>query len=243
MARREPFNWSLLDRSSLYCMLNSLQGQIVNKKLSVAQLQRTLARHIKYYLPIKVSLIRNSKNKKDIVYIGGCYYSDLDKKNRVTPVEIVFSYHTEQTHLKITRYRWVRMCSLFADTVLHEIIHMRQYRSRNFKSIPGYASAAYYAKDRRQQEYYGHSDEIGAFSYNIACDLTNRFGYDIKAIQKYMDGSDYKRHKNSSYYDYLKTFNFNQNHKVIKRMKKKVLSQIDNAIFGKPFRTSDHLTY
>lgn len=224
-------------------MMNSIQGQVINKKITVAELHRTLTKHIKQYLPVKVSLIRNPKNKKDWVYIGGAYYSDLDKKNRDPFIEIVFSYHTEQKKITVSRYKWIRMCSLFADTILHELIHMRQYRTRKFKNLPGYLSYAYYAKDRRQQQYYGHPDEIGAFAYNIASDMIQRFGTDKSVIQNYLDSMQCKRHKNSLYNEYLKTFWYNHNHRVIKRLKKKVYSQIDNAILGKPFRTTDHLTY
>ena len=106
---------------------------------------------------------------------------------------MVFSYNPLDQVIKISKSRWTKMCRLFADTVLHEIIHTRQYRARNFKDIPGYESTAYYAKDRKEQEYYGDRDEMGAFSFNIACDMIDRFGNDRKVIQKYMDSMQAKK--------------------------------------------------
>ena len=135
------------------------------------------------------------------------------------------------------------MCRLFADTMLHEIIHVRQYRTREFKDIPGYESTAYYARDRKEQEYYGHKDEMGAFSFNIACELYDKFGEDFDTAKRYLDSNLAKRAKKSSYHKYLKTFDWNHNHPVIRSMKKKIIRNLPYAQIGKPFRTTNHLTY
>lgn len=240
---RKPFNWSLVDRYTLYSMLHSMQGKVVDQRLRVEQLQSLMSKHIKKFLPIKVRIERCPKNDKGYVYVGGAYYSILDKGGKSKYIEIVFSYNTEQKWLKLSRHRWQRICLLFADTMLHEIIHTRQYRSRAFKAIPGYQSSAYYARDRKEQEYYGDTDEIGAFSFNIACELMDKFGKNASAAAKYLDSNLYIRNKRTTFYKYMKTFDHNHNHPIIKRVKKKSLSYFVNAQMGKPFRTSNYLTY
>ncbi len=243
MVVRKAFNWSLLSKDILFSMLNGIQGKVVDKRLSVEELHDLMSKHIKSHLPIKVRLDRSPKNDKGYVYVGGTYYSDYDKKCYTRHIEIIFSYNTDQKYFTLSRHRWIRICSLFADTVLHEIIHCRQYRSRNFKSIPGYESTAYYARDRKEQEYYGDRDEMGAFSFNIACDLYERFGDDFDSAAKYLDSNQYRRHKRSSFYKYMAAFEHNHKHPIIKRIKRKVVSQLPNAQLGKPFRTSNYLTY
>ncbi len=243
MVVRKAFNWSLLSKDILFTMLNGLQGKIVGKRLSVEALHDLMSKHIKNHLPIKVRLDRSPKNDKGYVYVGGTYYSDYDRNWHTRHIEIIFSYSTDQKYFTLSRHRWLRICSLFADTMLHEIIHCRQYRSRNFKRIPGYESTAYYARDRKEQEYYGDTDEMGAFSFNIACDLYERFGDDFDSAAKYLDSNQYRRHKRSSFYKYMATFEHNHNHPIIKRIKRKVISQLPNAQIGKPFRTSNYLTY
>lgn len=240
---RKPFNWSLLDRNVLYSMLNSIQSKIVDKKLTVDQLHKLMATHIKKHLPIKVRLDRDPKNDKGFVYVGGTYYSLIDKQDAPRYIEIIFSYNPDQKWFRLSRHRWQRICLLFADTMLHEIIHTRQYRSRKFKAIPGYQSFAYYARDRKKQEYYGDRDEMGAFSYNIACELFDRFGDDFDSAAKYLDTNAYRRHTRSTFYKYMETFDHNHDHQIIKRIKKKVLGQLSNAQVGKPFRTTNYLTY
>jgi len=243
MVVRKTFNWSLLTRDTLFDMLNSIQGAIVGRRLTVEQLHETMARHIKRHLPIKVRLDRDPSNDKGYVYIGGTYYSHPDRVNLNRYIEIIFSYNPDQKYFNLSRHRWLRICVLFADTMLHEIIHARQYRSRGFKSIPGYQSTAYSAKDRKEQNYYGDKDEIGAFSFNIACDLMDKFGDNFRAAADYLDSNCYRRHKRTTFYKYMETFGHDHNHPIIKKIKRRSLAQMPNALLGKPFRTSNYLTY
>jgi len=239
---RKPFNWTLLDRENLYTMLYELKPYIVGKRLAIKTLQKLLSDHIKWHLPIKVTIKRDISHEKGVVYIGGAYYSSYDIDDR-RHVEIVFSYRNTDSKIKLSETRWDRMCRLFADTMLHEIIHVRQYRTRSFKDIPGYESTAYYARDRREQEYYGHKDEMGAFSFNIACELYDKFGDNFDAAKHYLDTNLAKRAKKTCWHKYMKTFDWNHNHPVIRSMKKKIIRNLPYAQIGKPFKTPDHLTY
>lgn len=242
MKSRKPFNWSLLDRDNLYSMLYSAGSTIIGKKLEIGTLHSIIAKHIKRHLPIRVKYREDPGQMPGLIYMGGTYYSDYDQSGQ-RQIEVVLSYCLFDEHLTVSKHRWSRLCSLFADTILHEIIHMRQYRTRNFKAIPGYESTAHLAKQRRDQEYYGDKDEMGAFAFNIACELVDKFGTDIAAIHRYLDSNDAKRHKKSSYHRYLRAFDFNHEHKIIRKIKKRVINQIPYALYGKPFKTSDYLTY
>jgi len=169
---RESFNWSSLTRNNLHSILYGAGRDIIGRKLPVKQLQQQLSSHIKSYLPVRVVRIqRDRKHNPKLVYMGGTYYSTLDQVGYPRFIEIVLSYHPDTKEIRMTDYRWNRLCTLFADTILHEMIHMRQYRSRNFKDLLGYESTAHYHRQRIDQEYYGHRDEMGAFSFNIACDM------------------------------------------------------------------------
>ena len=241
---RGSFNWSLLDRNNLYSMIHTAGRDIIGKKIPVKVLQKKISSHIKSKLPVKVVRVqRDRKHNPKLVYMGGTYYSDLDKEKNNRFIEVVLSYHPDTEEISMTEYRWNRLCVLFADTILHEIIHMRQYRSRNFKPIPGYQSTAYYHKQRQDQEYYGHRDEMGAFSFNIACDMLDRFGYDPVEIRKYMNSMRAKRHKNTSFCKFLTAFDWDHDHVKVRQMKQKIFKQLEYAVYGRPFKTNTHLTY
>lgn len=240
---RQDYNWSQLNRNNLYSMLYSAGADIVDQTMTVKLLHKRLSAHIKSCLPVTIKKWQyDSKQDQGFPYMGGSYDSVLDKRGQKKFIEIVLSYHPHDTEVCITNYRWRRLCSLFADTILHEIIHMRQYRSRNFKDIPGYESTAHYHKQRQDQEYYGHRDEMGAFSFNIACEMIDKFGYNPTAIRNYMDNIS-SRTKKGTFTKFLATFDWNHNHIKVRQMKQKVLKQLEYAAIGRPFKTTTHLTY
>jgi hypothetical protein len=214
----------------------------VGKALTPKKIQKLISNHVKAWLPVKVVSSVVPENKPGYIYMGGMYHSDFDKKSK-TAIELNLHYHPSDATLKITDYRFKRMAVRFADIILHELIHMRQFRARNFKLIPGYQSTAASTKERKEQSYFGDRDEMGAFAYNIACEMIDRFDYDPSTIKHYMDSDSARRHKNSWWYSYMKAFNGNHNHPILRRMKLKVMRNLENAYNGKPFKTTNHLTY
>ena len=224
-------------------MLYSLKSEIVDKRLPIGEITSIISKHAKAHLPIKIRSYRHKPVKPGEVWIGGAYYSDYDSQGKKRFIEVELAFPTTADTMKTSSYRWERMCTLFADTILHEIIHCRQYRARNFKDIPGYESTAYYAKDRAWQEYYGHRDEMGAHSFNLAQDMIDKFGFDPRAIREYLDSPVPKRVRPNGWGRFMKSFEYNHNHPKVIRMKHKILTQLENAYNGKPFKTTNHLTY
>jgi hypothetical protein len=240
---RKAFNWSLLDRETLYSMLHQLKSELVDRRLPIDEITRLISQHVKCDLPIKFKSSRYKPVKKGEIWVGGAYYSDLDKKGRKRFIEVEMVYPPNISTMKMSIYRWERVCQLFADTVLHEVIHTRQYRARNFKDIPGYQSTAYYARTRKEQEYYGDRDEMGAHSFNLAQDMIDKFGFDPKAIKIYLDSKVPKRVRPNSWGRFMKAFEYDHNHPKVRQMKRKIMNQLEYAYTGKPFKTTNHLTY
>jgi hypothetical protein len=240
---RQAFNWSLLDRNTLYSILYELKPEIVDRRLPIGEITRLMSKHIKSRLPLKVTSNRHKPVKSGEIWIGGAYHSYFDVAGNKRFIEIELAFPTTANTMKTSLYRWERICKLFADTVLHEIIHTRQYRARHFKDIPGYESTAYYAKDRAWQQYYGDRDEMGAHSFNLAQDMIDKFGFDPKAIREYLDGPVPKRVRPNGWGRFMKSFEYDHDHPKVHQMKHKILTQLENAYNGKPFKTTNHLTY
>ena len=214
----------------------------MGKSLTPSQITKIISQNLKALLPIKVVKHIGIDNKCGYVYMGGMYYSDFDCSGKKS-IELNLHFHKDDKTLKITQYRFQKMSMRFADIMLHEMIHMRQFRARNFKPIPGYQSTVENTKNRQEQTYFGDRDEMGAFAFNIACELIDWFGYEPTIIKQYMDTNSTKRHQQLWWYSYLKAFHFDHNHQIICRMKNLIMRQLDNAYLGKPFKTSNHLTY
>jgi hypothetical protein len=239
MARSHRFNWSELDRQYLFDVLYLTRDKLVNETLTISKFQDIVVRHLKSYFPIKAKRIFAKDVEKGWVYVGGAYYSDFDKEKKQS-IEICLAYNNTDKTVTLTPKKFKKLCVGFADTLLHEIIHMRQFRKRNFKQLPDYASTAQRDKQRQEQEYLGNNDEIDAYSFNIACELNNEFHGREKDIIKFLNQSQQgSRKRVNCWRMYLKAFNHDHSHPIIKRVKKRLVYYLPKAVQGKPFRTCD----
>lgn len=240
--RKKVFDWSILDRQSLADYFWSIYPEITNQEISIAKFHKILSTHIKKQLPIKVPKKRDHKVEFGWVYIGGSYYS-ADDKYKKSCIELILVYNPFEESFTMPARRYRRMCYSLADTLLHEIIHMRQYRRRNFKDLPEYASTAEKTEQRQEQIYLGCSDEVDAYSFNIACELYSKFNGDEDLIINYLNENQKSKHRrHNSWRMYLKAFNHDHEHPIIKRVKQKVVRYLPYAEIGKPYRNKDWIS-
>ena len=243
MTKASTYDWSALDRDLIAEMVSFAGYSTVNKSLSPKHFADKVRSVFKFFgIPVKVRSCYKAETEKNCVWVGGLYDSLADKKG-ATSITISLQFHERNSPIKIKSAMFRRMCYTVADTLLHEVIHMRQYRRRNFKDIPGYYSTASLAKKRNEQIYLGHDDEIDAYSFNIACQLLDRFNGDRNKIANYLnkDFND-KRLKKDGYKMYMDTFDHDHSHRVIRKLKKKVMNYIPNAEeIAKPYKTTDWL--
>lgn len=214
---------------------------VVGQKLKVSEVQKIFSQHLKAHLPIKVTRDYDFNTEPGLVYIGGFYHTSKDKYGQQC-IELLLSYHPFDSHITITSKRFTAMCNTIADVILHEIIHMRQARSRGFKTIPGFSSYAESNKQRKEQNYFGDPDEIDAYGFNIACELYERLG-SHKAVATYLNTHLDNRHKKDSWFKYLKAFDHDHRHPVIQKLKKRVMYYVPYAELGKPYKTTDWLKH
>lgn len=238
-APKVKFNWSTLDRETIASFMLSLAPEIATKKLSIQQFHSKITKHIKKLIPVRFRKTSNVKVEPNTVWVGGTYYSDWDEEKQKC-IEIVLVYPLFDDHVCMTQKRFRGMCYTIADTLLHEIIHMRQYRRRNFKVIPDYASTAERDELRAEQSYLGCSDEIDAYGFNIACELYDKFKGDVSKIIEYLnENQKEKRRRHNSWRMYLKAFQHDHDHPIIHRLKKKIVRYLPQAQVGKPYRNKD----
>jgi hypothetical protein len=237
------FNWSLLDRSGIAKFVWQISPNIVKQPLTVSAFHSIVSTHLKKSLPIRVKKSINPKVLEGFVYIGGTYYSDFDAEHKKC-LEIVFQYTNKDNILDIGAKRFWRICNAIADALLHELIHMRQYRRRAFKILPDYASTAEKTEQKQEQSYLGCSDEIDAYGFNIACELMDKFkGDQLQVIEYLNENQKGKKRKHNSWRMYLKAFEHDHNHIILRRVKKKIVRYLGAAKMGKPYRNKDWITW
>jgi hypothetical protein len=217
----------------------SLSPELVGQQLTIAKFHSKITNHLKKLAPIRFKKSSNFKVGSNQVWVGGTYYSDWDEDKKKA-IELLFVYPLFDDDICISKKRYKGMCYTVADTLLHELIHMRQYRRRKFKVIPDYASTANKTEVRMEQRYLGCSDEIDAYGFNIACELMDKFKGDVDKIVDYLsENQKGVRRRANSWRMYLRAFQHDHNHPIIQRLKKKVVRYLPQAAIGKPYRNKD----
>jgi len=237
------FDWSNLERSAMIERLKELAPKLTDQPITAARFHNIITRYLKKHLPINVTKGWNTKVKSHSVFIGGTYFSQDDENDKKC-IELNLYYNPEVEEFKISKLRFNQICITITDTLLHEIIHMRQFRRRSFKSLPNYPSTASSSKLREEQSYLGCNDEIDAYGFNIACELLEKYKGNQRAVIKHLN-TDFKesRKHGGCFKMYLKAFEHNHKHEVIKKLKKKVIRYLPRAVVGKPFKSSDWICY
>lgn len=242
MADIKHFDWSNLDRRSLKFLIKKIGKTVINAPITPLALTKKIRKQIRTAgIPIKVTTTFKEDTDENSVWVAGLYESYKDKKN-TRFITLTLQYNPKDKKIFYSYPKFDKLCTNIADTILHEVVHTRQYRRRNYKAILGYESFADSGKQRTNQEYYGHDDEIDAYGFNIACSLTDQFKQDRKSVLNYLnqDLND-DRLKKNPYKDYLSAFDYNHNHIVIKKLKKKIIYYLPYAELGKPYKTHDWL--
>lgn len=242
MAKPASYDWSAWDKQSIIEMVSMARDRVSNQPLTVAEFNKRLTNHIKNWMPIRSRKSYDAKVDKNQLWIGGMYYTDYDQE-RQKSIELCLCYRKDEKLINLSTRRFNRTCNRIADVLLHEIIHMRQARKRKFKSLPGYSSTAESSKQRIEQEYLGDPDEVDAYAFNMACELNEKFGGDLSSIVSYFDEPQRGKRR---YYDtwrmYLKAFNWDSDHRVIRRLKKRCIHYLGRSQISKPVQPRDWIT-
>lgn len=231
------FNWNCIDRYFLIDYLLQVETKIVKKNLTIDQFHKILTTHIKKLIPVKCKKNYNPSVKSNTIHVGGNYYYLLDEQHKKS-IQLEFHYSTKNNYINFSSNKFYYNCYLITNVILHEIIHMKQFRSRRFKLTKEYKSKSKNLALKDKQEYLGHVDEIDAWAFVIACELNDTIG-DHEKIINLVSKLKYSTKKSYTLDLYLKTFRNDTS--VIEKLKKKIINYVPSANRGKPFRYSSFI--
>ena len=199
-------------RKELIPALESISSNVVDVVLPAGELITTVATHIGQHLNVDVLHAENSRTELGSIEVNATYYSERDQEN--TPsIELVLIGNPMDHYYHWNRETFERISYQIIDCLIHEIVHMHQARARSFMNIipPLHEKVA---------EYFGNADEIHAFSFNIADELSNCGPVDIK--QWLEQPSRISLEVSPSLWTYINVFEKNVQHPKVKRLLKKV---------------------
>lgn len=236
------FDWSELNRDFLFGIWYDLERKLLGKELTGQRIFEIASTQIHKHIPIRLRKIKNKSIGKNNIAIGGEYSIERDEQQQKA-ITIDFYFKEFDQPIKLKRSSFLQCGIIFADTILHEIIHMRQFRRRGFNYKPSYKSRDPNIAKRRKQAYLGCLDEIDAYAFNIACELMDYFNHNEKQASAYLNQPPNFNGKKNCFQMYLKAFDYNNDHVIIKRLKKKIIDYFPKAKQGRPFSNSDWIFY
>jgi hypothetical protein len=161
------------------------------------------------------------------IYISALFDPDLDEEDKPS-IEIVLIFNSSDKKVTMSSSAVDHTVDSIVKAVAHEEIHRAQYRKRD------YVDNRRYTKGKTQdQKYYGNTDEIEAFSHNIATELLQYTKYDYKKarslLRNYKKTSSVKLSNGNlmspDFHNYVNSFGVND--PVVKRLVKRIAHFID----------------
>lgn len=109
--------------------------------------------------------------------VSGVYDPELDSDG-YPPIEIEISFPKKQLEFlldesDLTRKQWNNMIIDLACTLGHEFVHLNQFRRRQFKWGRCFTSKSTNKTVSDAQEYYGIPDEVDAYAWTAAANMTH----------------------------------------------------------------------
>ena len=157
-------------------------------------------------------------------------YDPWDDEDELDPYRIELLFNPKDKNgIKFSQDALEEIKHRLIDALEHEMIHSVQYQRRDFKQQKGYRS-----KDR-EQSYLGNQDEIEAFAKNISSELLRHANKEqaIDMIRKATSTTELRDKLGNllspNLVGYLRAWDFNTRHPVIKKLLKKVYNYIQNS--------------
>jgi len=157
-------------------------------------------------------------------------YDPWDDEEELDPYRIELLFNPKDKRgIKFSQDTLEEIKHRLVDALEHEMIHSIQYQKRDFKTQRDYRSK------NTEQEYLGNQDEIEAFAKNISSELL-RHADKERAIDmlRSVNNTTELRDKlgnllSPNLVGYLRAWDFNTRHPVIKKLLKKVYNYIQNS--------------
>ena len=156
-------------------------------------------------------------------------YDPFDDEDELEPFTMDLIFSSKDKTLEFTPEGVDNIKDRILDALEHEMIHMRQYRSRDFVKQRKYKTKSSEPDVKRAKEYLGNDDEIEAFAKNIAAELVRNTGSKDKATDLLRSVNTSAGLKDEMGYllspnllGYMAVWGFNTKHPVIRKLLKKV---------------------
>jgi hypothetical protein len=151
--------------------------------------------------------------------LNAFYDPDRDERKKIS-IELVLVTNPNDKHLILDQGGWDLFVNRLADTLAHELIHMRQSRSRDFLEIEQSLNRRTVVDENLA--YLSNPDEIDAYAYNIATELKEH----PNPLQKILNPKTVRVSDSINLWAYVNAFAQNISDPILQRLLKKIYKHL-----------------
>ena len=212
-------------RQQLLDVLEETRQYIVDNVLTMPEFAGGLGEFIGDRFRVDVSHAETLEVDPGDVELNAFYDSGLDEYGDI-PIEIYLVTNPHDTAILMDDEQFDLIMRKIADSLIHEIIHMKQSRARGFLEVDDMAYTQVEDEILEAQLYLGASDEIDAYGYNIACELLDKCDLQT-SLKKLENISTIKMEDSINLWAYIHTFAKDTSHPVIRKLMKRVYKNLN----------------
>lgn len=213
-------------RKEVLEILDEIKPFIVNQFMAVDELIQDLGVFLGKRFNIDVKHAEATQVDQNDIDLNGFYDGGLDEAGDI-PIEIYLVTNPMQDIMLIDEEQFGIIARRIADTLSHEVIHMQQYRARDFLEVETIEYTEFEDEEEENRWYLSSPDEINAYAYNIANELLDRHSYP-QVIEKLNKVKDIAIEDSVNLWAYVQAFSKDVNHPVLKKLIKKVYKSLDS---------------
>jgi hypothetical protein len=214
-------------RKDVLEILEDIKPHVVDRFFSVDELVQDLGMFIGQRFNIDVKHAEASQVDQNDIELNGYYDGGLDEAGDV-PIEVYLITNPMQDVMIIDNSQFNLIARKIADTISHEVIHMSQFRARDFLEVERIEYTDVdedYEEDERW--YLSSPDEINAYAYNIANELLDK--HDLPVVMEKLNKiKEISIEDSINLWSYVNAFEKNTSHPVMRRLIKKVYKSLLN---------------
>ena len=218
-------------RKEILEILDDIKPFIVNQCLPIDEFIQDLGLFLGKRFNVDVKHAEATQVDQNDVELNGYYDGGLDEAGD-TPIEIYLVTNPMQDVILIDEEGFNSIGRKIADTLSHEVIHMQQFRARDFLEVEKWDFDSVYEEgddeyDEAEENrwYLSSPDEINAYAYNIANELLDKSDYP-KVIEKLNKIKDISISDSVNLWAYVQAFSKDVNHPVLRKLIKKVYKSL-----------------
>lgn len=212
-------------RKEILEILDDLKPFIVNQFLTIDEFVQDFGVFIGTRFNVDVKHAEASQVDPNDMELNGYYDGGLDEFGDI-PIEVYMITNPMQDVIILDEEQFDSIARKIADTLSHEVIHMKQYRARDFLEVEtvGYVDLEE-DSDEENRYYLSSPDEINAYAYNIANELLDHHEV-TTVLEKLNKVSEIKIEDSINLWAYVQAFEKDTNHPVLKKLFKQVYKRV-----------------